>query len=99
MPRRPSREALELLPLLQLDPLQDEDDMASNTTHKQPHVVDEKYDADDVHVERASSGLSSPEPFVITAEEKRLVRKLDMRIMPIACILYLFACEYISLVA
>lgn len=26
-------------------------------------------------------------------EEKRLVRKLDMRIMPIACILYLFACE------
>ena len=25
-------------------------------------------------------------------EEKRLVRKLDLRIMPIACILYLFAC-------
>ena len=27
-----------------------------------------------------------------SVEEKRLVRKLDMRIMPIACILYLFAC-------
>ena len=26
-------------------------------------------------------------------EERRLVRKLDMRIMPIACIMYLFACE------
>lgn len=26
------------------------------------------------------------------AEEKRLVRKLDKRIMPIACLLYLFAC-------
>lgn len=25
-------------------------------------------------------------------EEKLLVRRLDMRIMPIACILYLFAC-------
>lgn len=28
-----------------------------------------------------------------SAEERRLVRKLDVRIMPIACILYLFACE------
>lgn len=27
-----------------------------------------------------------------SVEEKRLVRKLDVRIMPIACILYLFAC-------
>ena len=26
-------------------------------------------------------------------EERRLVRKLDSRIMPLACILYLFACE------
>ena len=25
-------------------------------------------------------------------EEKRLVRKLDQRILPIACLLYLFAC-------
>ena len=28
-----------------------------------------------------------------TPEEKRLVRRLDMRIMPIACIMYLFACK------
>ena len=26
-------------------------------------------------------------------EEKRLVRKLDRRILPIACLLYLFACQ------
>jgi len=32
-------------------------------------------------------------------EEKRLVRKLDRRILPITCLLYLFACEsYFSLV-
>ena len=27
-------------------------------------------------------------------DERRLVRKLDWRIMPIACIMYLFACAY-----
>lgn len=27
--------------------------------------------------------------------EKRLVRKLDGRILPIACVLYLFACEVV----
>ena len=28
------------------------------------------------------------------AEEKRLVRRLDMRLMPVLCTLYLFACEF-----
>ena len=28
------------------------------------------------------------------AEERRLVRKLDARILPIACLLYLFACLF-----
>jgi hypothetical protein len=32
------------------------------------------------------------DPFFI-AEEKYLVRKLDQRILPIVCLLYLFACE------
>ena len=27
-------------------------------------------------------------------EERRLVRKIDLRIMHIACVLYLFACKY-----
>lgn len=30
-----------------------------------------------------------------TIAEKRLVRKLDMRIMPLTCIAYFFACELI----
>lgn len=29
-----------------------------------------------------------------SAEERRLVRKLDGRILPIACLMYLFACQY-----
>jgi hypothetical protein len=29
-----------------------------------------------------------------TVEERRLVRKLDRRILPIACLMYLFACQY-----
>ena len=28
-----------------------------------------------------------------SVEERRLVRKLDGRILPIACVLYLFACQ------
>ena len=28
------------------------------------------------------------------AEEKRLVSKLDKRILPITCLLYLFACQF-----
>ena len=29
-------------------------------------------------------------------EEKRLVRRLDMRLMPVLCALYLFACEFVT---
>jgi hypothetical protein len=29
------------------------------------------------------------------SQEKRLVRKLDKRILPIACALYLFACAFL----
>lgn len=32
-------------------------------------------------------------------EEKRLVRKLDRRIIPMLCIIYLFACAYVPLYA
>jgi hypothetical protein len=33
----------------------------------------------------------------LSEEEKDLVRKLDRRILPIACLLYLFACSLRSL--
>lgn len=32
-------------------------------------------------------------PLIHTPAEKKLVQKLDARILPITCILYLFACE------
>ena len=34
---------------------------------------------------------------VKSLEEKRLVRKLDMRVMSMLCLLYLFACEFFIL--
>ena len=50
-----------------------------------------EYDEEKVEV---SAGPSSrPATAEEVAEEKRLVRKLDYRIMPIACLLYLFACK------
>jgi hypothetical protein len=29
-------------------------------------------------------------------EERRLVRKLDRRILPITCLMYLFSCQYLE---
>lgn len=37
--------------------------------------------------------LKSATKYEGTPEERRLVRKLDGRIMPLACVLYLFACR------
>jgi hypothetical protein len=40
------------------------------------------------------SGESETRPLIKkSVEEKGLVRKLDQRILPIICLLYLFACE------
>jgi hypothetical protein len=33
-------------------------------------------------------------PVSVSVEERRLVRKLDRRILPITCLMYLFACQY-----
>jgi hypothetical protein len=32
----------------------------------------------------------------VSVEERRLVRKLDRRILPITCLMYLFACQYLQ---
>ena len=46
---------------------------------------------------RSEEPESDIRPFFETStEEKRLVRKLDRRIMPIMCLLYLFACGSLS---
>ena len=47
------------------------------------------------HESREDDPLIPLDP--LTAE-KRLLRKLDRRILPIACVLYLFACESLRLV-
>lgn len=67
----------------------------------------------EMHSKHADSGiLSSPEesssyresreddpliPVDTRTAEKQLVRKLDRRILPITCVLYLFACESLTL--
>ncbi|KAF8962545.1 MFS general substrate transporter [Flammula alnicola] len=42
-------------------------------------------------LEEVSRNPEDPESFANSLEEKRLVRKLDRRILPITCLLYLFA--------
>lgn len=48
----------------------------------------EKADIEELEV-KPTTRVSARSP----DEERRLVRKIDLRIMPIACVLYLFACE------
>lgn len=58
-----------------------------------------KYDAEKLDQASDEGNLpdSDHEELVVDAlEEKQLVRKLDQRIMPITCMLYLFACSYFS---
>ncbi|KAI0090141.1 MFS general substrate transporter [Irpex rosettiformis] len=58
----------------------------------QPQVEDNEYFTEDIQVARtSSSSLLKPIQFIPSEEEKRLVRKLDLRIMPILSIVYLFA--------
>ena len=54
---------------------------------------EEKHDpkADEAAYESVSAPSAQEEP--ISHEERLLVRKLDRRILPIACLMYLFACQ------
>ena len=92
--QRASQEQLELVPLLRVDPRCSQDMDTNKGMGQESRYEDEKSGIDEAQVYQASS--SSPpsnKDFVVTEEERRLVRRLDMRIMPIACILYLFACK------
>lgn len=80
MRRRPSDGDLELEPLLLVSP-----GLADMSDDKRTSM-----DKNDVEkVESISPSANFLE--VSSSAERKLVRKLDMRIMPIACILYLFA--------
>lgn len=69
--------------------------MASDSdTPKQSQAEVIKDYVEDIQIEQGSSLLSTqPKPLVVSVEEKRLIRKLDMRIMPVLSVVYLFACK------
>ncbi|KAG2154195.1 major facilitator superfamily domain-containing protein [Suillus bovinus] len=52
---------------------------------------EEKRQFSDEKETKSTSDAAGNNPIVISDEEKRLVRKLDRRILPITCLLYLFA--------
>lgn len=83
MARRPSLEELELAPLLASAP-DDPPDMS---------ITDKRVSEDVEKVERDSVVPSFSENFSLE-DERSLVKRLDRRILTVACILYLFACEY-----
>ncbi len=58
------------------------------SVEKHTSSFDEKAPAVDVDVVQPDSVTVS-----IVVEERRLVRKIDWRIIPIACAVYLFACK------
>lgn len=87
MTGRPSQEVLELEPLLDATPDFLHDDMTATRDS-----VDDKLDVEKIETSSAAGSYAGG----VSPEERKLVRKLDSRIMPIACILYLFACESCS---
>ena len=44
----------------------------------------------------APSAQTDVQPVTASVEERRLVRKLDCRILPITCLMYLFSCQYLE---
>lgn len=65
--------------------------MSSITKEKLSPTYDAK--VVDVSSEEEQQAPTIPDPQRL-AEEKALVWKLDKRILPFACLLYLFACKY-----
>lgn len=55
--------------------------------HAEPYLND--------YTGRGHTDPAITETFEDTQEEHDLVRKLDKRILPITCLLYLFACSYL----
>jgi hypothetical protein len=53
-----------------------------------------KRDEDVTEPQSVQSDVQPEEP--VSVEERRLVRKLDRRILPITCLMYLFACQYLE---
>src|ERR1700735_1771746 len=56
-------------------------------------AFDEKDDDPKVDATYESASISLAHEESVSHEERLLVRKLDRRILPIACLMYLFACQ------
>jgi hypothetical protein len=61
-----------------------------------PASLGEKSSEKDSQIREYENARPADDPYweARAISERRLVRKLDGRILPIACILYLFACSY-----
>ena len=60
-------------------------------TGRETHI---KRDEDVTELPSVQSDVQPEGP--VSVEERRLVRKLDRRILPITCLMYLFACQYLE---
>jgi hypothetical protein len=68
--------------------------MGAASLEKQTGLGPEDFDQKEPQAEEASTHSvgDARDQRVVCAAEKKLVRKLDNRILPIACLMYLFAC-------
>jgi hypothetical protein len=66
--------------------------MSDDALKKSADYANEKL-GQDLQLETASDEPSTLIHKEKTIEERKLVRKLDVRILPITCLLYLFACK------
>lgn len=63
----------------------------STTMTSRPDSFSKEFRGEETKVEVSSKEQDVGTAFM-PAEEQRLLRKLDRRILPITCLLYLFAC-------
>lgn len=71
--------------------------LVRDTTPAMSTIIDEKNNLEEEPVVVHSYGLTSSQASGTErrAEEKRLVRKLDRRVLPVLCAMYLFSCVYL----
>ena len=79
-----------------LDKLNQFSDLSLHTMSSKDHPTSFDLDDRDDMAKQIESEPVLEKGTDVSVEEKRLVRKLDMRILPITCFLYLLACLCLS---
>ena len=67
--------------------------MSSQLEGNLPNDKEDSYSDEKGRVEETREVQSLAADSYESPEEKALIRKIDMRILPIACLMYLFACN------